>query len=206
MDQIKKRRLLIYDWDGVLVPTAKICYEINKECNPDMTYAQFQDMSNINYHTAVDQMATAATFKKHHDFETAYNKKLHLLQPEEELVAEIAHLKRDHILTICSLNKKESIQSYLHKHGLYPYFIDILTGDFHSNKTEKINLLLGKYELEPHEAIFITDTVGDIHEAHAANVPTIGVTWGLHDEPRLREAGPNYIVTRPNQIKNCLHY
>ncbi len=201
-----KRRLLILDWDGVLVPTAQICYEINKECNPDMSYAQFQDMSNTNYHNAVEKMALESTFNKHPDFTKPYNQKLHLLTPEEGLVQEIAHLKRGRILAICSLNKKDPIESYLHKHRLHHYFSDILTGDLHTNKTEKINLLLGKYEIESHEAIFITDTVGDIHEAHAAEVATIAVTWGLHEEERLRNAGAHYIIHSLNQIKNCLQY
>jgi phosphoglycolate phosphatase-like HAD superfamily hydrolase len=42
--------------------------------------------------------------------------------------------------------------------------------------------------------IFITDALGDVKEAQLAEIPTVAVTWGVHDESFFdSEKYPNII-------------
>jgi phosphoglycolate phosphatase-like HAD superfamily hydrolase len=43
--------------------------------------------------------------------------------------------------------------------------------------------------LDPADCVYIGDSPSDGQAAHAAGMPTIGVTWGSHDETSLRNGG-----------------
>ena len=62
------------------------------------------------------------------------------------------------------------------------------------SKVIKINGLLKKYGHDPKDALFITDTLGDIRDGTACGVATIGVTWGNHDRETLKKGEPYAIV------------
>jgi phosphoglycolate phosphatase-like HAD superfamily hydrolase len=52
-----------------------------------------------------------------------------------------------------------------------------------------------KYGVDSGDMIFITDTLGDIREADHEGVPTIAVTWGIHDHEYFnREPHDNLIA------------
>lgn len=43
------KKLVIFDFDGVLADTEEFCYEIHKKANPDFTWKKFQDFSNGSF-------------------------------------------------------------------------------------------------------------------------------------------------------------
>lgn len=58
--------------------------------------------------------------------------------------------------------------------------------------------------VEPHDAVMITDTSGDVLEAKPTGVKTIGVLWGLHDEEMLRIVNPEKIVKTPSELEMAI--
>jgi phosphoglycolate phosphatase-like HAD superfamily hydrolase len=58
------------------------------------------------------------------------------------------------------------------------YFSFIGTAEVSLDKTEKFKIILEHFKVTADQAIFITDTLGDVIEAERANVPTVVVTWG----------------------------
>jgi phosphoglycolate phosphatase len=50
------------------------------------------------------------------------------------------------------------------------------------------------------EVVLVTDTVGDIAEAMEAGVRTIGVTWGMHTEQQLLDAGAERVAIWPQEL------
>jgi phosphoglycolate phosphatase len=49
-------------------------------------------------------------------------------------------------------------------------------------------------------AWYVCDTVGDVVEARAAGVTTVGVAWGWHGEERLLRARPDVMARRPGDL------
>ena len=62
------------------------------------------------------------------------------------------------------------------------------------SKKKKFRMTFEEYSLLPSECVFITDTLGDLLEANLLEVPTIAVTWGYHDETRLKYGKPHNII------------
>ena len=69
----------------------------------------------------------------------------------------------------------------LTRHKVIDFFDYMGTADISRSKVDKFKLIKEKYNIDFSEMIFVTDTIGDLKEARVVGVPTIGVTWGVHD-------------------------
>lgn len=56
----------------------------------------------------------------------------------------------------------------------------------------------------PGQAVMVGDTTFDMAMARAARVRGVGVSWGSHDEKRLREAGASTVVHSPEALLEVL--
>jgi phosphoglycolate phosphatase len=70
----------------------------------------------------------------------------------------------------------------------------------HTSKVEKFKMVFKKYKIKPQETLIVTDSVGDVKEAHEAKMKAIGVIWGLHEKERLEKNGTDFIAEKPNNI------
>lgn len=52
----------------------------------------------------------------------------------------------------------------------------------------------------PKDAVFITDTLGDIREARECDIDSIAVTWGFHERKTLEKGNPIVIVSDPREL------
>ncbi|MEI8270919.1 MAG: HAD hydrolase-like protein, partial [bacterium] len=113
-----------------------------------------------------------------------------------------------YILIIISSTHTESIKKILEREKVSEYFTEILGVDVEKNKIIKTNLVLEKYKILSKDAVFITDTLGDIREASKCGVQSIGVTWGYHEKETLEKGNPVAIINNPidliNNIQNIL--
>ena len=50
------------------------------------------------------------------------------------------------------------------------------------------------------KCIYLGDSEVDVHTAHNAGLPCVGVTWGNRDVSELIAAGAEYIAEKPNEI------
>jgi len=55
-------------------------------------------------------------------------------------------------------------------------------------------------QLQAQEVVLVTDTVGDVAEAREAGVRAIGVTWGMHTEKQLLDAGAERVALWPQEL------
>jgi phosphoglycolate phosphatase len=112
----------------------------------------------------------------------------------------IKSIGNDYWLAVVTSSINSPVQAYLEKHELSRYFDDIMGADIHKSKVRKIQMALKKYDLEPQDALFITDTLGDMREADKAAVESIGVTWGFHDADHLSRGAPMALVHSPQEL------
>jgi len=117
-------------------------------------------------------------------------------------------LKSENILiAMSSLSKKENCIPILEKNDFIKYFDIILNRDDNISKTLNVETILEKENLKPEEAVFVTDTLGDVREMDVIGVYTIAVTYGMHERAFFeKEKNENliYIVDSVEELKNKL--
>ena len=106
-------------------------------------------------------------------------------------------------LAICS-NKPDNVARFVVDTIFGADFFDAVTGQKPEVKTKPspdmaINTAK-EMGLSPDECFFIGDTNVDIFTGKNAGIKTIGVLWGFRGIDELKDAGADYIVSKPAQI------
>ena len=55
MNNLKNKKLVMFDFDGVLINTMDLWFQINKKTNQNLTREKFDDMSRSNFQDAIDE-------------------------------------------------------------------------------------------------------------------------------------------------------
>ena len=124
---------------------------------------------------------------------------------EKDIIDNIKNLSDKYIFTIVSSSSSSYIKNYLEKRDVFVSFSDILGSNFNLTKKDRINALLKKYNIKTEDAVYITDTVGDISEADECGVKSIAVTWGFHDKETLEKGNPVAIIDDPRDLENTIN-
>ena len=196
----KNKKLVIFDFDGVIVNTLPFCFILYKEHNPSLTWEEYQDFSEGNF---LDGVKNAIDKKSHvvpDNFYEKYQEKVNNMDVIDILSKIIVFLSQNYPVSIVSSTPSKIIRNFLTKKNLEGCFSDILGVDIHSDKTIKINNLLKKYNIQPENAVFVTDSLGDILEGNKSGVNSIGVTWGIHDRKTLEKGKPVAIIDDPRDL------
>lgn len=195
----KKNKIIIFDFDGVIVDSCQLSFEINKQSMVNMEYTDFQRWSEGNVYSLMDKGSFDSSHVEYY-FEQ-YSQRVKALVPVEGIEEVIKKLKKDEYkLIIVSSSDEDSINGFLEKYGLNQYFDEILGRKAHFSKVEKFKSIFKKYKIKPSGAIMITDSIGDVKEAMEVKIKTIGVSWGIHEAKRLKETGADFIAENPKDI------
>lgn len=202
------KKLVIFDFDGVLVNTLDFSFAIHKELNKDLTWERFKDFSNGNFHDGIGNALKNDSYIIPNRWDDHYDKNIVNLTISDVLNNTIKALSPNFILVIVSSSGSNSIEKFLVKEGVREYFSDILGSDVNRSKIVKINSVLEKYKVKQVDVVFITDSLGDILEGNECGVLSVGVTWGIHNQKNLEKGKPIAIIDDPMElldtIKNVL--
>lgn len=196
----ENKKLVVFDFDGVIVNTLPFCFILYKEHNPNLTWKEYQDFSRGNF---LDSVKNAIDKKSHivpDNFYEKYQEKVDNMEVVDILSKTVVFLSQNYPVSIVSSTPSKIIKDFLIKKNLEGYFSDILGSDIHSDKTIKINSLLKKYNIFPENTVFIADSLGDILEGNKSGVNSIGVTWGIHDKKTLEKGNPIAIIDDPRDL------
>lgn len=193
-----KNKVIIFDFDGVIVDSMPLSYSINKQIMPDLEIEEWQKWFEGNLYREIrkehsNDVSQSVFFKQ-------YDKRVIDILPIDGMSEIIAKLAKEYILVIISSSTQKAIKAYLQKYNLSKYFKEILGKETHTSKVEKFNIILDKYKIEADETLIITDTVGDIKEANEVGIKSLGVIWGLHNGTKLKEAEPQFVAKKPRDI------
>ena len=191
------RKIVCFDFDGVIAHTADISFEVNRVYTPGLTREEYRRRFDGNIFDCGAVKELEKKYPTHiKDFFGIYGPKLMELPCAPgvpELVRGLA--RRGYVLTIISSSLRDLIARFLEKHDLAHHFADILGAEEGRRKTHKLRAVCLKYSVSPKNCIMITDSLGDMREARRVCVPSIGVTGGVHPEERLWLGEP-YAVAR----------
>lgn len=198
-------KLVIFDYDGVLFDTKKVAFEVVNKCsqkflNKKITEKEFAEIFKSNFYEAMKNKGVdQQTLDKIKDYaiEILSKKQLHV---HSGIKSSVEKLSKTHTLAVISSNYDDIMKSNLENAGILGNFDYILGTEEGENKKHKIRKLLKETKISKSEAIFITDTVGDIKEAKKAGIKTMAVTWGFHNKKMLSEEKPDYIAEKSIRI------
>lgn len=195
-------KLIIFDFDGVLNNSFNQVYKIHKiacgsikkKTSKKEFRALFVDgnfhASLRNYLDIPDNIWEKFKEKKYSIYQNYYRKsKLFIFS--KRLIVNLFNKKSK--LVIISSAPKESIENKLKEYNLDKYFIDII-GINALGKTKSILDLMLKLNIKQENVLFITDTVGDIKDGKEAGVKIAAVSWGFHNNKKLKSVNPDYLV------------
>ena len=198
------KKIVMFDFDGVLINTIEHSYNIHKINNPDLSWERFQSYHDGNFFDGYGKAVETGEHIPADDFLGEYNKAIKALSINEILHDCVIRLSESYILVIVSSTRSSFISDFLEKEGLSKYFIDIFGADIHTSKIVKIKSVLEKYSVGPNNCVFITDTLGDIKEAKECGVLSVAVTWGVHRHEKLKDGNPIAIVDDPSDLARTI--
>ena len=189
----------MFDFDGVIVNSCQLGFEINREVIKDIQYSEIQDWGEGNIYNRKLREGIDDSYEFYY-FEQ-YSQRVTDLIPVEGMETVFKELDlKENKLIIVSSSDEDSIKTFLEKHNLDKYFTEIMGRKTNPSKVEKFKMVFDKYKIEPDETLIITDSVGDVKEAHEAKMKAIGVVWGLHEKERLEKNGSDFVADTPNDI------
>lgn len=194
------KKLVLFDFDGVIADTYGFTWELAQQIYPGITPDEHLTFFEGNIHEATSKRNEERTI----DYWGMYVPRLMNSPLFPGIVDVIQALSRSYVLSVVSSSMSVPIREYLTAQGLAQYFDDVLGGDVHKRKVEKINMTLEKHSAAPDDAVFVTDTLGDMREAAACDVGSIAVSYGFHQIGRLKHGNPFKIVDSAVELQEAI--
>ena len=206
-------KAIIFDYDGVIVDSAKKFHELFNSLAKKYGYSQIAnkddfirtfdknifDPSNCLGLTKLRAPMYVTDLKKGLK---EMNKKVKAYPGMNQLATVLSeHFK----LAIASNNFKETINDILTREKMKEKFAVVVSGEENANKSRLIKSCMEKLGVKQNEAVFISDTFGDVMHGKEAHVTTIAVTWGYQLRPKLVTASPDFIVDKPSELMEALN-
>lgn len=118
-----------------------------------------------------------------------------------EAIAALAE-REDVVLGVATGKSRRGVDVLFEREGLNGLFATIQTADDHPSKPHPsmIHQALAETSAGAGRTIMIGDTTYDIHMARAAGVVPLGVAWGYHEVPALREAGAAVVLDAYSEL------
>jgi len=199
-----KKKIILFDFDGVIADSFDIAFELNKQIDPKITTEEdFRNLFNGN----ISDWSKNTSYNEEEikrindDFFAKYIPQMKKVKMIPDMKEVIARLGKIYTLLIVSSTIISPIRDFLKRNKILSYFDDIVGSNFvDANKIERIKMVLKKYGVEAKDCVFITDTLGDIKEAASVGVQSIGVVWGFQEKENLLKGKPFRIIEKPEDL------
>lgn len=196
---MSRYELLIFDWDGTIMDsTGLIARCIQDACRelglPVPSDADARWVIGLGASASVKFVAPTLEPQRHSEFAALYRG--HYLAREHEaplfegIPALLAQLRsREHRLAVATGKSRRGLDRALDASGLRPHFEASRCADegFAKPHPGMLLALLEATGVEPSRALMIGDTTHDLELAANAGIDAVGVTYGAHEAPLLRE-------------------
>ncbi len=202
-------RILLFDYDGTIVDSTKAVHDaFNKatekyKLKPAVNYDDFIKLYDKNVYESI--VGRGLPRSKLREFFDEWrrpllipNGKVKLFKGMKEVIDGLS--KSNYIIIITS-NSKKAIEISLERFKLNG-IREIIGGEEEMSKVAKIEKI--KRRFLNNEIYYVGDTKGDMLEAKKAGVKSIGVSWGVHSREHLKEANPDFIASKPEDLLNIL--
>lgn len=194
----------MFDFDGVLLDSFDANIQVFGEFYPQMTEDDIRDLFDgngiVRLREYQERHGITEIAERQRSFSARYAEVVQgRVMPEyaRNLVTDLASR---FTLSIVSTSREEGIEGCLSRSGVRHAVSSIFGRQAHDSKVEKIKMAIAHHRGSLERSVYITDTLGDIHEAREAGVHSLAVTWGFHERERLAKGNPWAIVDSPDDI------
>jgi len=209
-------RAVLYDFDGTLADSTELimrCYRHTMttylgDCPPDEEWLSgfgtpLAEQIARFARTTDENAAMLDTYRAHQDqlFDTE-------LRPFPGADRTLAELERRGVpMAIVTSRLRRATLRGLDVCGLSRHFDVVITPEdvVHAKPDpEPVLAALARLGIPPHQALFVGDSPHDIAAGRAAGTRTAGVLWGPFPRRALEEAGPDFLLTRQDEVLELL--
>jgi phosphoglycolate phosphatase len=206
-----KRKIVIFDMDGVIFDSVAFAAQHVRSQYPDMTEEMHQELLSGNFHEELAKLTIPKlqlTDEERATRKLEYSKNkltMPLYGGIKELLIDLHN--QGYLLMLNTSAYERNCIPLLERENLTRLFTLVAAAELSKSKVEKFNIIKEQYGVTADEMIFVTDTLGDLREAERAGVPTVAVTWGGHNETFFtREPHTNLIkiVNSMSELKETI--
>lgn len=214
---MKDYKVVIFDWDGTLMDSiARIVSSMQSAAKIEglaiPSDVEVKEIIGLSLPVAFEKLFSGITDKQveamlvqyKHQFIEADTTPMPLFDNAANLLTQLKQQSK--VLAIATGKGREGLNHVLKVSGMAQYFDTIrCAGEMPSKPNpEMLNSILAELDVLPHEAIMIGDTSHDLEMALAANIDSVGVTFGVHDSNRLSQYNPKYTVDSLAELQAIL--
>ncbi len=199
---MKRKKIVIFDFDGVIADTTALHFKINKQLDTTLTREVFSQKHQGNIYTSLEkehqnQSGGAMTHVK--DFFALYEKYLGTVRLFPQITEELSLLSEQTDAFYIVTSSEERFVHYLvEKYHIEHLFSGIYGRETAHSKEEKMQRITHQYPQA--QCVFVTDTLGDLLEARAIEMDALAVLWGMHDRDTLLRGAPYGFIERPEML------
>lgn len=204
------RKLLLFDFDGVLVDSLDVYDAVVRWCLERVgkpvvrSREDFLALYHDNFYREIANrgidldafMAALAEIRPRVDTS--------LIKPHDMMASVLLKLAERHRLMLISSNTEQTISVLLTRMNVQGCFEAVLGSDHLLNKTEKILRAQSGSGIAKGSVYYIGDTAGDIREARRAGIKTVAVTWGWHSREILEAVFPDFLIDSASALLDLL--
>jgi phosphoglycolate phosphatase len=208
-------RLLVFDWDGTIIDSARTIAECIRDAAGDLglrvpTKEQASHVIGLGLHDALRHAVPELAAERTAEFVERYRQHFRAREDEMDLFGGmrelIESLHGKNLLAIATGKSRRGLDRALEASGLKPYFRASRCADETHPKPHPAMLLelMAELEVPAGEALMIGDTSHDLDMARAAGVDALAVTYGAHAEQGLRSCQPRACVASVAELERWL--
>ncbi len=217
----KKNRFdaVVFDLDGTLANTFPTVLHIFNRLMLDRTGREWKLAELAPYFGTPETVMIERIFSEHHnldnheavvaDFYRLCREDGHEILPFDG-IRDLLHNLRDAgvKLGVYSGANTESARIRVGHAGLLEYFDEVIGGDAVSNykpHPEGLLKLIEQFDVDPGRTVYIGDMVSDVEAGRDAGTMTVAVTWGAGKREALAAAKPDFLVERPELLREIVN-
>lgn len=204
------RRLILLDVDGVIVDSFDLLYcnlsqLIKTKLNRVLTIEEYREFFRGNPLQEILKYIGLRSLMhlQRADLEQVFLR-YDTCRIYDGMVDLICSLAKQSTICVVTSSSIEVVKPKFVAEGLDACVTAYLGSETDMHKDKKIRLAMSEFGFEPADTWFVTDTSGDLVEAHKTGIHTIGATWGYHSREWLEETHPEHIVETPQALSKLL--
>jgi phosphoglycolate phosphatase len=215
---MKKYSCIIFDWDGTLMDSAQKISECIRAAAIDVglpvpTEEEARDIIGLGLAESMQVLfGDIGDEKINHTVERYKHYFLHQNKTAQPLFSGISDgleslSQAGAFLSVATGKARAGLNRVLAAESMHDFFIYTRCADESRTKPHP-QMLLDTFEflaMEPENCLMVGDTEYDMQMAVNAGVDALGVSYGVHTEKRLRDAGAIHVVDNVPFMMDWLH-
>ncbi|QQR77269.1 MAG: HAD-IA family hydrolase [Candidatus Moraniibacteriota bacterium] len=190
---IHNKRVIIFDFDGTLVDTAKILFRVFNNLAKRYQYQPIsieetlrlknKDIKDlIHSHAKIPFWKLWAFTRQVKNQYRSYADTIELFPDIKSMIHSLQ--KRGYTIGIVSSNATDTISTLLKK---FDISVEFISTSSIFGKAKTLNAISSKRHLDRAEVIYIGDEIRDVEACQKGNIDMLAVTWGFSSKDALQK-------------------